>query len=181
MEFRIVAALTAISTSLTAGLATVSINAEVSPKSLLNWMGPAPCGNLVLNALSLRLMSLNCFFVSFTLSSSWIYTNDKPGKLMERIPKSDAEGGLMKEFAPSSARRARDQLLHFLRGCPRPLSTRHRHANRNFRVFPLWHVVEAIPTPDEDSDQQDEDDSCRFSVKKRAVLCECSTKSDSDL
>ncbi len=95
---RIDRARSAISTSLALGLAMVSIKAEVSPKSLLNWTGPAPWGSRLFSALSLRLISENCFFGSFTVSSNCTYTNASPGKLMERMPKSEAEGGLINAF-----------------------------------------------------------------------------------
>src|SRR5277367_6558355 len=61
MALRIDLARNAMSTSLARGLAMVSIIAAVSPKSLLNWTGPAPWGSLLLRALSLRLISENCF------------------------------------------------------------------------------------------------------------------------
>jgi hypothetical protein len=63
MDCSMVRARSATSTALTFGLATVSISAAVSPKLSLNWIGPAPCGRFVM-PFSLRLMSLNCFFVS---------------------------------------------------------------------------------------------------------------------
>ena len=42
----------------------VSMTAAVSPKSLWNEMGPAPCGSWRFNAFSLRLISLNCRLTS---------------------------------------------------------------------------------------------------------------------
>ena len=43
-------------------------------------------------------MSLNCFFVSFTESSICTYTMDSPGKLMDRMPKSDGVGARTNAF-----------------------------------------------------------------------------------
>ena len=68
-----------ISTLPARGLATVSSRALVSPKPLLNWIGPAPCGSVELSALSRRLMSLNSFSGSSTSSESWIWTMETPG------------------------------------------------------------------------------------------------------
>ena len=70
IALRIARARKAMSISLALGLAMVSIKAAVSPKSLLNWIGPAPWGSLLFSAFSLRLISENCFFGSVTESSS---------------------------------------------------------------------------------------------------------------
>src|SRR5882762_1624798 len=55
------------------GLATVSINADVSPKSLMYKIGPAPCGrswiasSLILTSSS----SLSLSYFPFSASSNW--------------------------------------------------------------------------------------------------------------
>jgi hypothetical protein len=59
----------AISASLTFGLATVSISAEVSPKSLTKSIGPAPSGRSVIES-SFSLMSSNSFGTSAVPSTS---------------------------------------------------------------------------------------------------------------
>ena len=72
MAFRMAMARNATSVGETIGLATVSMSAAVSPKLLLNWMGPAPRGSREFSWFSFRLMSLNSFDLSFTLSANWM-------------------------------------------------------------------------------------------------------------
>ena len=55
-----------IATSVSFGLATVSISAAVSPKPLKNWIGPAPLGRSVM-LLSFKSISLKMGLVSLTL------------------------------------------------------------------------------------------------------------------
>ena len=74
----------AMSTSPTLGLATVSISAAVSPKSLMKLIGPAPSGRSAIES-SFILTSSNCLPVSVTLSSSCTYTTASPPRVRDVI------------------------------------------------------------------------------------------------
>ena len=88
----------ATTTGLSAGLATVSISAAVSPKLLLNWIGPAPWGRDRFRSFSLMAMSLNSLRVSAPASSSWTWTKETPGSDMDLMPKFPASGGCTRVF-----------------------------------------------------------------------------------
>ena len=87
---------TAMVDASSSGLATVNINAAVSPKSLLNLIGPAPDGRL--SEFNFKFMSLNSFLESFTVSESWTCTIEIPGIESDLIPKSPPSGARILGF-----------------------------------------------------------------------------------
>ena len=181
MALRMAIARSAISVGATLGLATVSIRAAVSPKLLLNWMGPAPRGNCAFSWFSLRLMSLNSFCLSFTLSSSWTYTTASPGKLIERMPKLDGLGGRMVVFCATACSIGR---VTSCSTCS-AVAPGHWHwaeATRtgmsgSLRLGMLWYPYQ----PQTKVAINKMSATCRCSVKNRAVLCVVAMISASDL
>src|SRR5438309_10864932 len=62
------------------GLAMVSMSAAVSPKSVWNEIGAAPCGSWLFSAFSLRLMSLDCLLTVVVFLASWAWMYAGPGR-----------------------------------------------------------------------------------------------------
>src|SRR5581483_6850660 len=101
-------------------------------------------------------MSLNCFRVSFSVSSSCTYTRESPGKLNERMPKSEGSGDLMKAFCAIVCSMGRVTSCSTSCCSAGPLRARHRYSDGNVRVLSLRHVVVTVPAPDEGAQQQDQ-------------------------
>ena len=90
---------------------------------------------------------------------------------MERMPKSEARGGLMNAFCRHHLFHWPGyQLLHLLRRSPGPSRRSNGHAHRNTRVLALGHVHVAIPAPHADSDQQNQRNLAVFGEEARRVM-----------
>ena len=171
IAFRIESARTAISAPVAGGLATVSIKAEVSPKSLLNWIGPAPCGRRLLMAIELKIYIAELLLGVLDAVIQLDVDQRKSGK----TEGADAEVGGGRRPNKRILRhrlfnRPADQLLYLLRGRSRPLRAGDRHPNRDAGILALRHFLKAVPAPDKDANQQDQGNLAVLGKETRRVV-----------